>query len=191
MKVKKRKKLNKSVIILIVLIIIILLPFVCFVSVIKDKNDSKEVMNIIKKDYKAFQDDVVSFNTYRDKVYDEIFADSDYNTFKEKSKDFDKFFINYEKLVNKIKKNSNQLITFCDGIYYTDIDVNTMCLIFGDNYETLYNSFIIDVKHYNTLVKEYNTYLEKNNLSEHKLNNYKTNKKYIDYNHDKKYSGKE
>ena len=43
-------------------------------DVVKDKNDSKEAMKTIRKDYDPFTNQVVEFNNYRDKIYDEIWG---------------------------------------------------------------------------------------------------------------------
>ncbi len=190
MKVDKNKKLKIGILIAIP-VFFILMFLIFFLSLVKDKNDSKEAMKTIRKDYDPFTNQVVEFNNYRDKIYDEIFSDSYYESFKTKNESFENTFKEYEKLVDKIVKQSKHLISYCDGIYYTDRDVNTMCNTFSRDYETLYNSFVVDVNNYKILVKEYNTYIDENKLEDTKLKEYKTTKKFIDYNKDKKYSGKE
>lgn len=187
----KLKNNKKKIILISIPVVLVLLIIVFIGSFVKDKNDSKVAMKKVEKDYKVFANDVVEFNNHRDNIYDTIFTNGYYDNFKESYEEFNKTFKEYEKTVDKVIADSKRLSKNCDGIYYTDINVNKMCSIFTENYETLINSFIVDVGHYNTLVKEYNTYLKENNIEQEELKKYKTSKKYIDYNKDKKYSGKE
>ena len=54
------------------------------------------------------------------------------------------------------------------------------------------NQALDDINMYNGNIKKYNSWLkEQNNTTSKELEIYKTNKTYIDYNKDKKYSGKE
>ena len=56
--------------------------------------------------------------------------------------------------------------------------------------EQVVNYFVGDIKLYNDNVLKYNDY-QKSIQSTFFINNYVTNKNYIDYNGDKKYEGKE
>ena len=187
----KLKKNKKKIILILIPVVIVLLIILFIGGFVKDKNDSKTAMKKVEKDYKVFADDVVLFNNHRDNIYDTIFTNGYYDNFKDSYEEFNKTFDEDEKTVDKVTNDSKRLVKYCDGIYYTDINVNKMCSIFAENYETLINSFIVDVGHYNTLVKEYNEYLKENSLDSEELKEYTTSKKYIDYNKDKEYSGKE
>ena len=183
---------KKTVVFIIIIILIPLILLGLFVlGLFKDKSDSKQAMGIIEKDYKVFEEKAIEFNDYRDNIYNTVFADSYYESFKDKYSSFNDMFKDYEKLTDEVIETSKNLIKYCNGIYYTSAVVNTMCSNFSGSYEVLVNSFVKDVGNYNILINEYNTYLKENNIDGDKLSKYKTNKKYIDYNKDKKFDGKE
>ena len=77
----------------------------------------------------------------------------------------------------------------CTDVYYPDSKVNTKCVNYKSIYEQVVNYFISDINVYNKNVKEYNK--EQNDNKDKMIEEYKTNKKYIDYNNDKTYDGKE
>ena len=75
-------------------------------------------------------------------------------------------------------------------IYYNDASVNSQCSNYKNIYEQVINYFVGDIKLYNDNVLKYNEY-QKSIQSSLLVNNYVTDKNYIDYNGDKKYEGKE
>ena len=79
---------------------------------------------------------------------------------------------------------------YCKNVYYTDSKVNTKCKEYGEVYEQVINAFVSDVKLYNENITNYNKYQAEKGGTLF-LNSYVTKKKYLDYNGDKKYQGKE
>ena len=97
---------------------------------------------------------------------------------------------NYENLVDELTKNTNNLDKLCNNMYYSSSDTNSKCNNYKSIYEQVVNYFVNDIKVYNDNVNKYNKYQEDNN-SELRISKYSTKKKYIDYNKDKKFDGKE
>ena len=79
--------------------------------------------------------------------------------------------------------------SLCEDVYYNDLSVNNQCGNYKNIYEQVNNYFVSDIKLYNDNVSKYNDY-QKSIYSSLIINNYDTNKNYIDYNGDKKYEGK-
>ena len=71
----------------------------------------------------------------------------------------------------------------CDDIYYNDASVNSQCSNYKNIYEQVINYFVGDIKLYNDNVLKYNEY-QKSIQSSLLVNNYVTDKNYIDYNGD-------
>ena len=80
--------------------------------------------------------------------------------------------------------------SMCGDIYFTDTSTNNKCSSYDSVYEQIVNAFVSDVNLYNKSIDSYNKYQKELN-SGLSLNKYKTSKKFIDYNKDKKYEGKE
>ena len=78
----------------------------------------------------------------------------------------------------------------CSNVYYPDGNINAKCSEFGGVYEQIVNAFVSDIKLYNDNINKYNEYAKENG-SDTSLEAYKTEKKYIDYNKDKKFDGKD
>lgn len=184
------KKKTKIIIITSIIIIILLIIGTFIVSMRKDKKKTNQVMDLILKDSKKFEDSVVSFNENRDNVYKTVFVETYYDTIKESYETWNNQLKDYEKTVDQIEKNSKNLKKYCNGMYYSKAEVNQKCNDFTSLYEELINTFVSDITSYNQIIKEYNEYMKENNSNE-TLNTYDTKKKYIDYNKDKDYSGKE
>ena len=71
-------------------------------------------------------------------------------------------------------------------MYYPDSNTNNKCSNYKVIYEQVANYFVSDIANYNKNVKQCNK-----SITDNKISIYKTNKKYIDYNNDKKYDGKD
>lgn len=184
------KKKTKIMIIISVIIIIFLLVGLFIGSIAKDKKKTKEAMNLIIKDSEKFEKSVEKFNEKRDNIYTEVFTETYYDTIKEKYESWNNSLQDYEKVVDNIETTSKNLKKYCNGMYYSKSEVNQKCNDFISLYEEVNNTFISDIDAYNKIIKEYNEYMKENNSTE-TLNTYSTKKKYIDYNKDKTYSGKE
>lgn len=184
------KNKKKTIIITSVIVAIILIIGIFTISIIKDKKKTKETMSLIEKEYQTFEQDIEAFNTKRDEIYSEIFVETYYDTIKGKYQVWNNQLNEYEKKVDSVINNSKNLQKYCNGIYYSKPEINQNCNNFSSLYEEMINSFVTDINEYNKIIKDYNEYLQESN-SQETLNFYKTTKKYLDYNKDKKYSGKE
>lgn len=183
------KKKTKVILIASIVIILLLIIGLFIGSMQKDKKKTKEAMDIIIKDSEKFEKSIEVFNEKRDSVYTEIFVETYYDTIKEKHEQWNNILKDYEKTIDELEKNSKNLKKYCHGMYYSKPEVNQKCNDFASLYEEVNNTFIRDIEAYNKVIKEYNEYIKENNGSP--INTYHTKKKYIDYNNDKTYSGKE
>lgn len=183
---------KKKKIIIISIVLVILLAIVLFtLSLVKDKSDSKKAMKEVEIDYTLFTEDANKFSETRDYIYENIFGEGYADNFKNNYSKFYEVFDSYKKELNKINKDSKNLKKDCNGIYYTSKDINTKCSSFVINYESINNYYVLDVKRFNILIKEYNKYLDDDKSSDKHLSLYKAGYKYLDFNRDNKYEGKE
>ncbi len=184
------KKNKKIIFILLVILIIFISLIILFINNLrKDQIKTKKVMNEILSKYDEFEDQVLVFNDIRDKVYSSVFVDTYYDTIKEKYKNNINSLKELEDSVNVIINKSKKLKNNCKG-YFSSSDVNSKCLSFNNTYEEVINSFVTDINKYNEIIDNYNEYITENGTGEI-LDKYKSSKKYIDFNNDSKYSGKE
>ena len=93
----------------------------------------------------------------------------------------EKVYNTKEEIINVLKLNK-----LCDDVYYPDSNTNNKCSNYKVIYEQVVNYFVSDIANYNKNVKQCNK-----SITDNKISIYKTNKKYIDYNNDKKYDGKD
>lgn len=184
--------------ILIVVLLGILSIFVGFIlmfisNIKKDQKEMNSRMSKINTKYEAFKKEVENINVDRDKIHKEFLDTVYYETFEQNEPNYKKSLYNYEKNITDLSKKNSKLKEYCKvGIYYSSSDTNSKCTSFNIAYEQLINIFVDDINMYNGNIKKYNSWLkEQNNTTSKELEIYKTNKTYIDYNKDKKYSGKE
>ena len=89
-----------------------------------------------------------------------------------------------------IEKNTKELDKYCKDVYYPNAKVNSSCKNYKSIYEQVINYFVGDIDSYNVNVDKYNTYqvaIKSTKL----INEYKTERNYIDYNGDSLFDGKE
>lgn len=79
--------------------------------------------------------------------------------------------------------------SLCKDVYYPDSDVNSKCSNYKLIYEQVANYFMEDIKLYNTTVQTFNSQQAASG-SNIVLLEYKTTKKYVDYNKDKVFEGR-
>lgn len=183
--------MKKKLIIIIICIIPVIFILTSILSFEKDKSDSKKAMKMVDEHYKNFEDDASNFSAMRDYIYENIFGSGYAENFKKNYESYYKYFDEYGNVVSKMKSDSKELDKLCSGIYYTSKSVNSKCTVFVDNYELINNYYVLDVKRFNVLIDEYNKYIDEGNIKSNKLSAYKAKYKYVDYNKDKKYAGKE
>ena len=78
----------------------------------------------------------------------------------------------------------------CDDVYYPESSINNKCINYKSIYEQVVNYFVTDINIYNKNIVNYNNY-QASLGSGLLLKSYDTNKKFIDYNKDGSYDGKE
>ncbi len=183
------KKKTKIILIVSIIAMIFLIVGLFIGNMKKDKKKTQQVMEIILKESKEFENNVLSFNERREEVYTEIFIETYYDTIKENHDKWSNLLEEYETTIDKIENASKNLKKYCNGMYYSKAEVNQKCNDFSALYEEINNTFVSDIESYNKTIEEYNEYAKENNVEA--VSTYQTKKKYIDYNKDKSYSGKE
>ena len=164
------------------------------VGFIADLNKDREAtllrMEDVKNEYRNFSNSVDSFNDIRNSLYLTVFEDVYFDTMASNDMTVKQTFADYETSVNSVSETVKKLSGLCGDIYFFNDSVNEKCSSFSSVYEQIVNAFVTDVRLYNNNILQYNQYqsdLGTNNV----LEDYITEKKYIDYNNDKEYEGKE
>lgn len=163
----------------------------CFISGLK--NDQREVLHriaTVSDEFEEFSTQVSLFEEHRDFLYSNYLGNFYFDSMYQNSSDLNEQLSIYEKIVNSIKSYVIRLDSLCSDVYYPDGKINSKCVNYKNIYEQVVNYFVSDINLYNSYVKKYNTY-QKEQSDFIKIEKYHTNKKYIDYNKDKKYDGKE
>ena len=156
----------------------------------KDKQEIYNRINDVNDEFEVFSTNTSVFESTRDELYNVVLSNVYYDTMYDEDKKVKDTISNYEHLVDELTKNTKKLDKLCNDVYYPDSKVNTKCNNYKSIYEQVVNYFIGDIKVYNDNVDKYNEY-QKSNNSDLRVDKYKTDKKYIDYNNDKSYDGKE
>ena len=156
----------------------------------QDKDEILKRINDVNDEFEVFSTNTSVFEHFRDELYNVVLSNVYYDTMYDEDKNVKNKLSNYENLVDELTKNTRNLDKLCTDVYYPDSKVNTKCVNYKSIYEQVVNYFISDINVYNENVKKYNEY-QKNNNSSLRVDKYKTSKKYIDYNNDNEYDGKE
>lgn len=158
------------------------------------KSDKKEVnhrMELITSTYEIFKTNANNFSKLRDDLYTNVFSEIYYENLKENIEVYKTKLREYETTLEQVEKEALTLEKNCQDIYYPEASINTKCTTFAKSYEEMVNYFVNDVMQVNKNIEEYNTYQKENATGNILLEKYETTKKYIDFNKDKKYEGKE
>lgn len=161
-------------------------------SVKKDQREMNARMDVIIKDYTKFNSNLEKYNLKRDEIHQDFLDTIYYEALGNNDTQYKNKLYEYEKIVTDISKSTKKLRDYCkEGIYYSKSDVNSKCNSFKQGYEEMINTFVEDINLYNSNLNQYNDWLDSEGKTDSvKLDNYKTSKKYIDYNKDGKYAGK-
>ncbi len=186
----KKKAFKIIAIVLGVLVVIAGSVTWFFLSIKKDQRATKERVEVVVKTYKTFSDEVDKFNDIRNDLYLNVFDNIYYETMGNSDASVKETLKKYEDTVDNIAKTTKDMKNLCGDIYFTDAKARTKCEGYASVYEQIVNAFVSDINVYNKSIDEYNDYQKEKN-SDAKLEYYKTTKKFIDYNNDKKYEGKE
>ena len=186
---------KKVVIILIILLFFGLVAGGCYFfaqNVREDQQLTKEKMEEISGDYDKFNKNIELFVQKREELY-KLLEESYLENFAENYQNWNTLIADYGKLISDVEDSSESLKDSC-FIKFADIEINNKCTNFVANYEAAMNYYITDIKNYNTnIVSKYNEWAKANGkeaqlLEEGKLT---VHKKYIDFDKDKEYTGKE
>ena len=151
----------------------------------EDHQNVNKRMVDVSETYKAFETNTKLFEEERDILHKTTLSDTYYDVFYTNDKGIKNALSNYEAMLDEIYKKVTTLDSLCKNIYYSDKEVNNKCNEYKFVYEQVHNIFINDILEYNETVNNFNR-----NDKNKQLNLYETNKKYVDYNNDKKYAGK-
>ncbi len=162
-----------------------------FVSGLKaDRKEISKRVHKVEDVFESFSTNTSVFETERDNLYTKVFENLYYDTMYQEDHNTKNKLSNYEHLVDELTNNMNDLSKLCEGVYYPDSATNSKCVNYKTIYEQVINYFVTDIEYYNDLVDKYNNYEESLNTLL-RIRKYATDKKYIDFNQDNQYDGRE
>lgn len=186
-----KKSLKVIGIVLVIIIILFILAWMWASGLKEDQKETKKTMKLVLDSYENFNNRVEEFSNYRNKYY-EMKEDLFLETLGENADEWNDFIVKYADSISEVEKSSKNLKKNCE-IKYGDVNTNSKCTSFKANYEAAHNYYISDIKLYNDLIDDYNKWNseEDNKYSEVKKGSYPVYKKYIDFDKDGEYFGKE
>ena len=189
---KDKKKIVKILVLIGITCILWGLITMFISSVKKDQKEMNSRMDTITKSYTEFEKNIADFNSLRDFFHTEVLDKVYYETIAATDAEVKVKIKSYEESVSTISLSTkDNLRKYCiDDIYYSSSDVNNKCAAFKQGYEEMVNSFVDDVNQYNSNIDKYNEWIKGQGNTTGVLEQYKTKKKYIDYNNDGEYSGR-
>ena len=190
MEVKKRNKhLGIMILIGFLLIVIGIISYV-IINYNDDQAEVKKRMDIVLNTYDTFKNDVNSFNTIRDNIYNEVLQDMYYETLKNNDTRFKELFNGYKESLEVIDKDYKKIEDKCINVLHPNADVNNKCEAMIVGYEEVVNTYISDVESYNKNITSYNSFLKETNSTDTSLEEIKLDRDYLDVNGDREYNGK-
>lgn len=156
-----------------------------------DKEEVAKRMEKVDKNYKIFKREATNFSNTRDSLYDNVFAELYFETLNLTINNCLIELEKYEQKLDEMGKIAEKLKANCGDIYFPEADVNNKCQTYALSYEEMVNYFMNDIVQVNQNIEEYNKYNEENGTGIPPIQKYNTTKKYIDFNNDKEYAGKE
>ena len=148
----------------------------------KDKENTLNLMKVVDDEFETFSANTSVFESSREDLYADLLEGVVCEQFISNDVAIKNRLSNYENLVDELSKNAKKLDKLCVDVYYPNSSTNNKCLNYKNIYEQVNNYFVTDIYNYNKNVKACNGTT---------IKEYKTKKKYIEYNGDKKYDGKE
>ncbi len=155
-----------------------------------DQQKVRSRMTEVSDSFEEFSTNTSLFEEMRDELYTNVLKSVYYDSLFQDDELIKNKLSNYENMVDELGKQVKLLDKMCEDVYYPESSVNNKCNNYKTIYEQVVNYFVGDIILYNNNIKSYNNY-QATNGSNLLLNEYKTTKKYIDYNNDKEYEGKE
>lgn len=157
----------------------------------EDKEEVAKRMKEVDKSYEIFKREATIFSNTRDDLYDNVFAELYFETLNLSINNCLTALEEYEKKLDEMGKIAEELKESCQDIYFPESTTNTKCQTYALSYEEMVNYFMNDITQVNQNIEEYNQYNEENQTGIAPIPKYSTTKKYIDFNNDKEYAGKE
>lgn len=186
-----KKSLKIIGIVIIINIVLVVLACAWAKGLKKDQKETKAKMQLVLTSYKDFDSSIDEFSNKRNKLY-EYKEDLYFETLSANADSWNKFMEEYAEGIKKVENTSKELKNNCD-IEYGDVGTRSKCTSFKANYEAAHNYYISDVKMYNKLVDSYNEWNSEQKGKYKTVNKatYPVYEKYIDYDKDGEYFGKE
>lgn len=154
----------------------------------KDKENTMNLMKVVDDEFETFSANTSVFESFREDLYAEVLEGAVCNQLILNDAAVKNKLSNYENLVDELSKNVKRLDKLCVDVYYPNSTTNNKCLNYKSIYEQVNNYYVTDINNYNKNIKQCNSSASGDILL---LKEFKNNKKYIDFNGDKKYDGKE
>lgn len=186
----KSRKLGVALLMLSIVMIISGSVCAFVVSLKEDREATQARMVVVTDEFYAFNDNVNIFEEAREALYVQYLGNVYYDTLSVEDAMLKEKINNYESIVDEIDKKVKTLDGLCKDVYYPDSSINSKCSDYKLVYEQVVNYFVGDVGVYNNTIKTFNeqqTAIGSTLL----LEEYKTNKKYVDVNKDGAFDGKE
>ena len=181
-----------GVTLLMLSIIMIISGTVCsfVVSLKEDREATQARMLIVNDQFDSFNKSVTTFEEARENLYIQYLGNVFYDTLASDDAMLRDRISNYESIVDGIVQQVNTMNDLCNDVYYPDSSVNSKCNDYKIVYEQVINYFVGDIGVYNNTIKTFNEQQAAVGSSV-ALIEYETNKKYVDYNNDGSFDGKE
>ena len=158
--------------------------FSCYIDGLKKDHEevSKRALDV-NNTYEELTTNVSLFEDERERLYGTSLNETYFDNFYKTNSEIIEKLSNFESMVNEMEKKVKYLDSICD-VYFMDPSANTKCSNYKLIYEQVNNYFVGDIENYNKNVITYNS------TNVNRVNIYKTNRKYVDYNNDKTMDGK-
>jgi len=158
--------------------------FSCYINGLREDHEMVNRRAVdVNLTYEELTTNVSLFEDEREKLYGTSLKEIYFDNFYKTNVEINEKLSNFEAMVNEIEKKVNNMNALCDT-YYMDAQVNSKCANYKLIYEQVNNYFVGDIENYNNNVKSYNM------VNVNRVNVYKTDRKYIDYNKDNNLDGK-
>ena len=160
------------------------------VSLKEDQEKTQARMVVVSDSFDEFNASVTAFETTRDTLYTESLGNLYYDSLVATDTVLKEKLSNYESIVDDVVKHVEVMDDLCKDVYYPDSTINSKCSNYKIIYEQVANYFMDDIKLYNNTIKTFNEQQVAAGTTL-ALNEYKTEKDYVDYNNDGEFEGKE
>lgn len=186
--------MKKRILIIIVLCIVLSLIVVGIVFGINKLKESTDKINkeydkdveLLQTNYDNFINYITEFNDSRTELATLMKKAMYYEDLPDVSDNLNEFYVTYDSLIGKIVTSVENMNQACKR-EYMEVEYNDMCDSYQITYEKLLNIFYEDVKSYNKLITDYNTWAESDKYQVFESSFVKD---YIDYNNDNVFEGK-